>query len=160
MADFMMFMGPWMAMYEEMIGIPPGALEQIQELAVENYNDFKANATPEEKAFTWDFFAKFNKPENKEMRDNHNLKIKAEWNAADANADGLLNLDEFRAWYASSRATRREEGWFLPTDDADRAYNVMNLVTEGADGVSIADYYSNMSAYFRKWYELKASEAQ
>ena len=94
------------------------------------------------------------------MKNAHDEKIKAEWNAADTNADGLLDQNEFRAWYESSRAKRREEGWYLASDDADRAYGIMNLVVEGADGVSIGDYYSLMAVYFRKWGELKASEAQ
>ena len=153
-------MGPWMAVYDEMIGLPPAALEAIQTLSVENYNDFKANATPEQQAFVWNFLTEIRKPENKAMTDAHNVKIKAEWNAADTNADGLLDQNEFNAWYASSRATRRAEGWYLSADNAERGYSVMNMCTEGTDGVSMNDMYSIMAPYFRKWYELKAAEAQ
>ena len=48
-----------------------------------------------------------------EFRDAQIAKMTAAWSAADANQDGLLNLDEWRVWYEGVRKTRGEEGYYV-----------------------------------------------
>ena len=56
--EFFAVMGPWMAKYNDICRLSPALLEQIDAYATERYTDFKANATPEQQAFYWEFLAK------------------------------------------------------------------------------------------------------
>ena len=48
MSDYYRFMGPFFQKYMELkTDIPEPLVSQIKELAVQCYNDFKTNATPE-----------------------------------------------------------------------------------------------------------------
>jgi Ca2+-binding EF-hand superfamily protein len=138
--DFFSTMGPWMAKYLEVAssGLSPALKEEIKTVATERYNDFVANATAEQQALHWEFMAKMMNPLESAFRESHTAKMKAAWNAADANQDGLLNQDECRAWVEASNKTRSEEGFYVDADAAvrDRFYALTNQITEGTEGIT------------------------
>ena len=114
MMDFFTTMGPWMAKYMEITAeLAPALLEQIKTYSTARYNEFAANATAEQKASHWEFEDKMRDPLVSEFRDAQIAKMTAAWSAADANQDGLLNLDEWRVWYEGVRKTRGEEGYYV-----------------------------------------------
>ena len=157
MMEFFTVMGPWMAKYLEVCSdLSPALLERVKAYSTEQYNDFAANATAEQQTAYWEFMAKMKDPTNSETRDTATAKHKAEWAAADANADGLLNLDEFRVYYEGMRKTRSEEGHYIPAQSqGDALYALMNDFTEGTDGVAWPDFYTFMTHYTQTWADLK-----
>ena len=104
--------------------------------------------------------AKVKDPLNCEFRDNHTAKLKAAWDAADANQDGLLSLDEFRVWGEGQKRLRREDGFYVDADSrVEETYAMLNAITEGTDGITLDDFYLLMGPYSQKWADLKASGA-
>merc|ERR1712051_201992 len=69
-------------------------------------------------------------------------KAMADFQAADANADGLLDWAEFLVFAEAAKKTAEESGDFWPdyTEDMKKAmYDGANKFTAGKEGVSLVD---------------------
>ena len=83
-------------------------------------------------------------------------KMDKAWNDADANQDGMLDLAEYRVFYATLKAISVEEGNYVDAEDlSEEQYNILNSISADGDGVSRGDLRAFMGPYQAKWQELK-----
>jgi len=64
------------------------------------------------------------------------------WKASDANADGLLNSEEFKVFMTKTNANQMKrygEAKMPDAADVGKWYNAYNTLTSGCDGISMAD---------------------
>ena len=72
-------------------------------------------------------------------------EITDSFNAAATNEDKLLNEAQFVEFSQKLRANNRAKGWDMPEttdEECKRGYVIINKITPGADGVSIADIWN------------------
>jgi len=64
----------------------------------------------------------------------------------------LLNREEFGVWYDALRKKRSEEGHFVfAASQDDDLYAILNALTEGADGITLKDFFMMMGPYTQVW---------
>ena len=81
----------------------------------------------------------------------------ANWNSADVNGDGKLDLAESRAFAAAIKAQKDEEGdWSESLDLVEENYNIINMISEG-DGYTMAEMWMAMGPWMAKFMECKAA---
>ena len=88
------------------------------------------------------------------------LSMAADFTAADANSDGLLDAAEYVTYYNSALAEKTAAGeWTDPTEDrAAIQYALMNRVNEAQDGITYDDVKAFIAASMPKMAELRAAE--
>lgn len=159
--DFFTLMGPWYEKYIEMnphVMMAEELLVQIKAYAAERFNEFQTNGTAEQQAHYWEYMAKLHDPLQAEFRNGVMARVTAEWNAADADQDGLLNQDELRVWIDSTRKRHADEGFYIqPEPHYETLWSILNAVSPGADGAKLTDYFMMMTPFHAKWKELKGT---
>ena len=124
-----------------------------------SYSHWKAGCTPEQEAKGKADHEKFKSdPEHgaKEM-----ARVQADWTAADANADGLLDLAEFKAYQASQRAHLEANGTYSGEREGgdEETYNICNDSNPATNGVSFAEYMGIMGIFMVEMAKIGAEEA-
>ena len=71
-------------------------INRIQAKATVHYDDMKANATAEQMTAYWALVERVRSDE--EFKAGFMAKLMTQWSEADANNDGKLDLEEFRAF--------------------------------------------------------------
>ena len=117
--------------------LPAGLVEQINARATEQYNKWKTSATPEQKAAGIEKLNKFRTDE--EFKNGEMAKMTKAWADADANGDGKLNLEEYKAFDAALKAIALANGeWYEDGDYHEANFNMANSIGEG-DGFTMPE---------------------
>ena len=129
-------------------------IARIHAKATEHFNDFKANATDEQKAAYWAMIARIQSDE--EYKAAFFTQLKKEWAESDLDGDGKLNIDEFRIFAAKRVATNRALGMYLKDDWPDNYeefYGCVNAISEG-EGCVVMDFLRMLGIWAPKYKEL------
>ena len=88
-------------------------------------------------------------------------KMYADFDTADVNKDGKLDLAEFTTFIAKMKADELAKGsWWNPIDTTSEMYDLHNRHSKG-DGVTLAEFESTMNVWMEKWGPMReASRAQ
>ena len=121
----------------------------------EQYNEWKANATAEQKAKMAENQGKMKNDE--EFRNGIMAKVTKAWGDADSNGDGKLDLAEFTAFEGAMRAVREADGEWFETDHAAANYAIMNSVSEG-DGFTMAEMWACLKAWRAKFDAMREAD--
>ena len=132
-------------------------VNMLNALAEEGFNAWKDGVTEAQKEHGLGQLAKFKADE--EFRNAEIAAFTERFNEHDANADGLVNRDEYIAVSKASEAREVERGgWAMNNDDYQgRFYAAANMITPGTDGVSMADMMQAITVHMAKNEELKAA---
>ena len=102
-------------MAEPAPALPAELIERINARATEQYNKWKVGATAEQKAAGIEKLNKFRNDE--EFKNGEMAKMMKAWADADANGDGKLDLEEYKAFDASLKAIALANGeWYEDGD--------------------------------------------
>ena len=80
-----------------------------------------------------------------------------DWNDADANGDGKLDLVEARRLDEAYKAEAESLGGWYESDHVEENYNIFNSVSEG-DGVTFDEYCQVLMLWEAKFEELRAAD--
>ena len=127
----------------------------INTRATEQYNEWKAGATAEQKASGMEKLERYKTDET--FRTAHMAKMQQAWDDADANNDGKLDLAEYRVFDAAMRAMKTADGEWHESDHAEANYGIGNSLSEG-DGITMAEMRQAMAPWLAKFEELKAAD--
>ena len=139
------------------ITISEATMELINARAAEQYAEWKANATEEQKAAGLEKLNKFKNDED--FKNQHMARMNNAWNEADADGDGKLNLQEHKNWENKMRALKEADGDWHESDHAEANYAIANSVIEG-DGYTMAEMWAVMGPWRQKWEAIKAADGQ
>ena len=134
------------------------AKAQIDQCACNSYAAWKANASEEQKAAGLEYLAKMNSDE--EFKNEKLTEISSKFRECDANADGLLNRDEYINWIVGMNVIWKAAGNWVDErpEVATGYYAAANMVTAGVDGVSIQDCFVVFGTAMAKNDELKTAD--
>jgi len=122
------------------------------------YTLWKVNATEEQKASGLECLAKMNSDE--EFKNEKLAEVSNKFRECDANADGLLDRDEYFNWLRGMNAIWKAAGNWV--DERPESYSgyfaAANKVVDGVDGVSLQDCFIVMGTCMAKHTELKAAD--
>ena len=88
-------------------------------------------------------------------------KMYTDFDEADADKDGKLNLEEWKTFVGKMKDAEIAKGhWWNPVDTTDDMYALHNRHTEG-EGITISDFEASMGVWMEKWGPMReASRAQ
>ena len=136
--------------------IPAATLELINARATEQYNEWKAGATAEQKAKGMEMKNKY-MGADEEFKNQRQQEMQNAWNEADADGDGKLNLAEYRVFEQKRREMKESNGEWHESDHAEANYAILNSLSAG-DGFTQAEMYSTFVPWMAKWEEVKAAD--
>ena len=146
--------GKWMPLFETKKAIKA----QLEATAVSSYEAWKANATEEQKAVGLEANRKMQ--EDEEFKNNMMAECVAKFAECDVDNDGLLNRDEYISWVGVMNEINRAKGnWIDERPEIITAYyEACNMITPGADGVTLADVFKGVGIALAKTNVLKAAD--
>ena len=138
-----------------MVEISAANTELIMAIVTEQFNEFQASATPEQKAAETENMVKFTTDE--EFKNQQMALMNTAWTNADANSDGKLDLAEYIAFQEAMKKITLDKGEWYPADNgAERVYNIINSFSEG-DGITMPELFALFGPWMAKWQELKTA---
>ena len=140
----------------EPAALSPELMERVVACARAGYQHWSDGCTAEHKQKGLDDHEKFKNDPN--FGASELARVTAAWNAADANADGLLDLDEFKVYMASQRAHLESTGTFggeRPGSD-EETYNIVNESNPATQGCTMAEYMGVMGHFMTEMAKLQA----
>ncbi len=89
-------------------------------------------------------------------------RVQNDWTTADANADGLLDLAEFKVYQAAQRTNLEKNNTYAGEREGgdEETYNTCNGANPATNGVSFADYMGVMGVFMAEMAKMQAEEAQ
>ena len=139
------------------ITLSEATLELINARATEQYAEWKANATEEQKAKGLEKMEKYKNDE--EFKAQQGQIFMNTWNECDADGDGKLNLQEHKNFESKMHALKAADGDWNESDHAEANYAIVNSVSEG-DGYSMSDFRACMGPWMAKFEACKAADSQ
>ena len=137
--------------------LPADLVNDINEFSVDVFNNYIANRSAEDYAKDSAKTKQFH--EDEEYKNKMMQGINDAFTNADANQDGLLDENEFKAFQDKLIAEAQERGEF--TDDrADvnaKWFTLSNRVNPDTNGMSLMDFFTVMGVSIAKQMELKAA---
>ena len=137
--------------------IDPAIMADIDIMAKAEFDFWKDNATPEQRAAgvaemeRWTNDPEFAAAEGEKMQ-----KFFTE---SDVNNDGRLDLAEYRVFISKLQADGASRGQFVdnPPGSDEQGYNIMNRLDPANDGITMAEFGMIMEISVAKSQELKAA---
>ena len=145
-------------MAEAAPALPAATLELINTRAINHYNEFKQNATPEQKTARKARYQRYR--EDPEFMAEQMVKVGKMFSEADVNGDGRLNLAEYRSFQTAIKADAANAGEWIEADDHDEEnYSFLNAV-DAEDGFTMEQMQQVLGPWMAKFKELETADAQ
>ena len=133
-------------------------LDMINARVTGQYAEWKQTGTPEQKAAGEEKLRRMR--EEPEFMAEMMGKFGKMFSDADTNGDGRLNLEEYKAFSAATKAIAIAEGDWTEADNHDEEnYAIMNSVS-AEDGFTMSEMQQCMGPWMAKMTELKNADAQ
>ena len=135
----------------------PEITARINDLAQEGFNDWKANATAEQKAAGIAQHEKF--LSDPEFGAAEMARCAEMWGASDTNADGLLNEAEFLVMSQKQRDHAASTGNYAAAVAGwdSKLWAICNETNPATAAVSMTEYFGVIGVVMQKWEEFKQS---
>ena len=135
----------------------PEVVRLLDEVSTVGFNAWKETCSAEQKEVALAQLKKFT--EDEEFKNAEMAVMGEQFTAADANADGVLDRDEYINFVKAAEARAAAQGnWIM--DDAEhfgKIYAAANMITPGTDGLTMGDAMTAMGVMMKKTEELKAA---
>ena len=133
-------------------------IQLIKDCTMEVYNFHKANATDANKAKAKELNDRFQTDPSygaSEME-----VVNKIWTESDLNQDGRLDLEEFRAFMATTNARSAELGLFVSSweGQVDKSYASMNGIS-AEEGLTMQEWLASCGIVMKLWLETDAAAA-
>ena len=129
----------------------------INPRATAQYAEWKETATPEQKTAGEAKLKRMR--EEPEFMAEQMTKFGKMFADADSNGDGRLNLEEYRAFSAATKAEAESAGEWREAGDRDEEnFAILNSVS-AEDGFTLAEMQQVMGPWMAKFTELKNADA-
>ena len=136
-------------MAEQRPALPQAVIDQLHEFAQKNFEEWKVNATDEQKRLGNENLQKFMTDE--EFKNAEMQKIAKFWADADVNGDGKLDLAEFTTFVAATRADTEAQGHWQEADpETPKVYAMINSLSEG-EGFTMEEMMSTWEPWMEKF---------
>ena len=144
-------------------GMPAVSAEitaEIESATADNFAHYIANRTAEEIAEDEKKTEKFQTDE--EYKGKMMAGLTQAFTDADANNDGQLDEQEFKAFHAKLNEMQKERGEFVDEREgqADKWYSCASRIQPETTGISMMDFFAVMGVSMKKFLELKAASKQ
>ena len=129
----------------------------INPRATAQYTEWKETATPEQKTAGEAKLKRMR--EEPEFMAEQMTKFGKMFSDADTNGDGRLNLEEYRAFSAATKAEAESAGEWREAGDRDEEnFAILNSIS-AEDGFTMAEMQMVMGPWMAKFTELKNADA-
>ena len=119
---------------------PAEVVAELNEMAAEGFEYWRTNSSDAQRAVGQEELRKM--AEEPAFMEQIMKELNECFTGADANSDGLLDLEELKAFNAAFQALGEARGNFEDRrpESITRSYACLNQITPGTDGVSMADF--------------------
>ena len=147
-----------MALQVAQLDPTPDQMTAIRDIATEGYNTWKAGATVEHHTKATERMNRMHG--NPEAGQQEIARITADFQAADADGDGRLNLAEYKVYMEKQMENARELGTYVEPAAGhwDREYALYNQIVGGEEGFTFGEYLALVGRTLAVVRELKAAE--
>ena len=144
-------------MAEQAPQYPAEVVAELNEMAAEGFEYWRTNSTDAQRAVGQEELRKMT--EDPAFMEQTMAEITKCFSDADANSDGLLDLEEYKNFMAAWQVLGKARGNFEDErpESIAKAYAAMNKITAGTEGITMGDFQGGMGVWMQKVNELKAA---
>ena len=127
--------------------LPEAVVASLSEMGAEGFEYWRTNSSDAQRAVGEEELRKMN--EDPAFMEQTMAEITKCFSDADANSDGLLDLEEYKVFMASWQTLGKARGNFEDErpESVTKAYAAINQITPGAEGISMADFQVGMGVW-------------